>query len=60
VTLGMRGNGDVSLPDGDGIDLMQSIIAAERRIIAEETGSETGVPQVWTVYKEVQRYWDKG
>ena len=61
VTLGMRGNGDVSLPDGDGIELMQEIIANERRIIAETTGRDPAeTPQVWTLYKEVQRYWDKG
>ncbi|MGW0840218.1 glycosyl hydrolase 115 family protein [Streptomyces sp. NPDC002787] len=61
VTLGMRGNGDTSLPDGDGIELMQEIIATQRRIIEDVTGrpaSET--PQVWTLYKEVQRYWDRG
>ncbi|MEU1126604.1 glycosyl hydrolase 115 family protein [Streptomyces sp. NPDC005899] len=60
VTLGMRGNGDVSLPDGDGIELMGEIIATQRAIIAEELGSDTAVPQVWTLYKEVQRYWDRG
>jgi hypothetical protein len=61
VTLGMRGNGDVGLPDGDGIDLMQSIIATERQILADATGKDlTTIPQVWTLYKEVQRYWDKG
>ena len=61
ATLGMRGNGDVSLPDGDGIDLMQNIISTERRIIGQETGRDvTTIPQVWTLYKEVQRYWDKG
>jgi hypothetical protein len=61
VTLGMRGNGDVSLPDGDGIELMESIIAAQRQILAEETGRDvTTIPQVWTLYKEVQRYWDRG
>ncbi|HEY0537298.1 MAG TPA: glycosyl hydrolase 115 family protein [Actinoallomurus sp.] len=61
VTLGMRGNGDVSLPDGDGIDLMKEIIAAQRDILAKETGKDvTSIPQVWTLYKEVQRYWDKG
>jgi hypothetical protein len=58
VTLGMRGNGDVGLPDGDGIELMQEIIATERRILADHGMSD--VPQVWTLYKEVQRYWDKG
>lgn len=61
VTLGMRGNGDVSLPDGDGIELMREIIATEREILARETGRDcTTVPQVWTLYKEVQRYWAKG
>ena len=37
VTLGMRGNGDVSLPDGDGIDLMSEIIDTQREILAEDT-----------------------
>jgi hypothetical protein len=61
VTLGMRGNGDVSLPDGDGIELMQEIISAQRKILADVTGKDvTTIPQVWTLYKEVQRYWDKG
>lgn len=58
ITLGMRGNGDVSLPDGDGIDLMSSIIDSQREIL-----KETGLidrPQVQTLYKEVQRYWDQG
>jgi hypothetical protein len=58
ITLGMRGNGDVSLPDGDGIDLMSSIIDSQRTIL-----QETGLidrPQVQTLYKEVQRYWDQG
>ncbi|GLW10999.1 hypothetical protein Misp01_61270 [Microtetraspora sp. NBRC 13810] len=61
VTLGMRGNGDVSLPDGDGIELMESILAAQREILAEESGEEVeSIPQVQTLYKEVQRYWDQG
>ncbi|WP_119730188.1 glycosyl hydrolase 115 family protein [Thermomonospora amylolytica] len=61
VTLGMRGNGDTSLPDGDAIDLMQNIISTQRTILGEVTGKDvTSVPQVWTLYKEVQRYWDRG
>ncbi|MFF2329845.1 MULTISPECIES: glycosyl hydrolase 115 family protein [unclassified Streptomyces] len=61
VTLGMRGNGDVSLPDGDGIELMTEIIATQRQILAEVTGRDvTTIPQVWTLYKEVQHYWDRG
>jgi Glycosyl hydrolase family 115/Gylcosyl hydrolase family 115 C-terminal domain len=61
VTLGMRGNGDTALPDGNGIDLMKSIIAAERQVLADVTGKDpTTIPQVWTMYKEVLRYWDEG
>jgi len=61
VTLGMRGNGDTALPDGNGIDLMKSIIAAERQILSDVTGKDlTTIPQVWTMYKEVLRYWDEG
>ncbi|MEV4017459.1 glycosyl hydrolase 115 family protein [Nonomuraea angiospora] len=61
VTLGMRGNGDVSLPDGDGIELMRSILASQREILARESGEELeSIPQVQTLYKEVQRYWDQG
>ncbi|MGA5700456.1 glycosyl hydrolase 115 family protein [Peterkaempfera bronchialis] len=61
VTLGMRGNGDTSLPDGDGIELMSEIIATQRTILTEVTGKDAAsIPQVWTLYKEVQRYWDRG
>ncbi|MBE1489963.1 glycosyl hydrolase 115 family protein [Plantactinospora soyae] len=61
VTLGMRGNGDVSLPDGDGIELMESIIASQRQILDEVSDRELpDIPQVFTLYKEVQRYWDRG
>jgi hypothetical protein len=58
ITLGMRGNGDVSLPDGDGIDLMSQIIDTQRGILREFGLQEA--PQVQTLYKEVQRYWDQG
>lgn len=63
VTLGMRGNGDTALPDGSGRELMEEIIAVQRRILTEELGAgtvATDVPQVFTLYKEVQRYWDQG
>ncbi|WP_306212877.1 glycosyl hydrolase 115 family protein [Actinoplanes sp. RD1] len=58
ITLGMRGNGDTSLPDGDGIELMRDIIDTQRAIL-RDTGL-IGRPQVQTLYKEVQRYWDEG
>ncbi|WP_239134212.1 glycosyl hydrolase 115 family protein [Rugosimonospora africana] len=61
VTIGMRGNGDTALPDGNGIELMEDIVATQRRILTEVTGRDpAATPQVWTLYKEVQRYWDQG
>ena len=60
VTLGMRGPGDLGLPDGDAIPLMEDIIATQRQILSEEVGDLKDIPQVFTLYKEVQRYWDRG
>ncbi len=61
VTVGMRGNGDTQLPDGDSIELMRTILAAEQEVLARVTGRDpASIPQVWTLYKEVMRYWDKG
>lgn len=61
VTVGMRGNGDTALPDGPGSDLMSSILSKQQEIIDRTTsGNVASVPQVWTLYKEVQRYWDEG
>ncbi|PSL51832.1 glycosyl hydrolase family 115 (putative glucuronidase) [Saccharothrix carnea] len=61
VTLGMRGEGDTSLPDGDGVELMRDIIASQRQILDRESGTPLAeIPQVFTLYKEVQRYWDRG
>jgi hypothetical protein len=61
VTIGMRGPGDVSLPAQDGIPLVNSFISAQRNIIAEVTGKDPSLtPQVWTLYKEVQDWWDAG
>jgi glycosyl hydrolase family 115 (putative glucuronidase) len=58
VTLGMRGNGDASLSDGDGIELMEAILAGQRGILGEF--GMASLPQVFMLYKEVQRYWDRG
>src|SRR6185312_12022011 len=61
VTIGMRGNGDKPMTQGTAINLLENIVADQRKIIAEVTGkpaSET--PQDWALYKEVQDYYDKG
>jgi hypothetical protein len=61
VTVGMRGDGDEAMAEGTAIPLLESVVAAQRNIIAEVTGkpaSET--PQIWALYKEVQDYYDHG
>ena len=61
VTVGMRGDGDEAMAEGTATDLLERVVADQRKIIADVTGrpaSET--PQVWALYKEVQDYYDKG
>ena len=61
VTIGMRGDGDEPMTQGTAINLLESIVADQRKIIEDVTGkpaSET--PQDWALYKEVQDYYDKG
>jgi hypothetical protein len=61
ITVGMRGNGDSGMEDAQGIELMQRIVSVQRRIIAEVTQKDPSlVPQVWSLYKEVQQYWEEG
>jgi len=61
VTVGMRGDGDEAMGEGTAIPLLQSVVADQRRIIAEVTGRPAqDTPQVWALYKEVQDYYDHG
>ncbi|AWW31376.1 glycosyl hydrolase [Echinicola strongylocentroti] len=61
VTVGMRGDGDEAMSEDAAVDLMQTIIADQRKIISEVTKRPAEeVPQVWAIYKEVQEYYDKG
>lgn len=60
-TLGMRGNGDEAMREGENITLLEQIIDKQRKIISEVTGrSAKETPQIWALYKEVQDYYDKG
>lgn len=60
VTVGMRGSGDIPNPSS-GIPLMEQIVADQRQIIGSASGKDVAtVPQVWTLYKEVQTYYDQG
>ena len=61
VTLGMRGDGDEPMTEGTATELLETIVADQRKIIAEVTGKPAEqTPQVWALYKEVQDYYDHG
>ncbi|KQY26493.1 glycosyl hydrolase [Caulobacter sp. Root487D2Y] len=61
VTVGMRGDGDEPMTQGTATQLLESIVADQRKIIGEVTGkAPENTPQVWALYKEVQDYYDAG
>jgi Glycosyl hydrolase family 115/Gylcosyl hydrolase family 115 C-terminal domain/Glycosyl hydrolase family 67 N-terminus len=61
VTLGMRGDGDLPMSDTANIQLLEQIVAEQRKIIANVYQRDAAtVPQDWALYKEVMEYYDKG
>jgi hypothetical protein len=65
VTVGMRGDGDVAMPDAGGLEankkLLEKIITDQRRILAEHMNPDvTKIPQLWALFTEVQQYYDAG
>lgn len=61
VTIAMRGKIDTPMSETANISLLESIVAAQRKLIAEHLNPDvTKVPQLWALYKEVQEYYDKG
>jgi hypothetical protein len=65
VTMGMRGDGDMAMPDAGGFDankkLLERIITDQRAILSRETGKNPAeVPQLWALFTEVQSYYDAG
>ena len=63
VTIGMRGDGDVAMGKGNDADNMKTlaeVIKGQRSIIKKVYGCEDGVPQLWAIFTEVQRYYDAG
>ncbi|KAI0369314.1 hypothetical protein BV20DRAFT_1113770 [Pilatotrama ljubarskyi] len=62
-TVGMRGNGDLPLQGaGNNIALLEKVVSDQRRILMNvyNTTDVTHIPQVWTLYKEVEGYYDQG
>lgn len=61
VTLGMRGVNDTPMSASANAELLEKIVADQRQILKEVVNPDlTKVPQVWTLYKEVQGYYDNG
>jgi len=65
VTVGMRGDGDVAMPDAGGLEankkLLEKIITDQRQILAEHMNPDvTKIPQLWALFTEVQQYYDAG
>jgi hypothetical protein len=65
VTVGMRGDGDLAMPDAGGLEankkLLERIIHDQRQILAEHMETDASkVPQLWALYTEVQKYYDAG
>lgn len=61
-TLGMRGQADEPMGETENIALLEKIVADQRQILSDTFGKDklTNVPQVWTLYKEVQGYYENG
>lgn len=62
VTIGMRGDGDVGLEGGDeaAVRTLGRVVDAERAILSDIYGRADSVPQLWAIFTEVQRYYDRG
>jgi len=64
-TMGMRGDGDLAMPDAGGLEankkLLEQIIADQRQILANHVNPNPArLPQIWALFTEVQRYYDAG
>ena len=64
ITIGMRGDGDVAMGKGDdeeNMKTLQNVVKGQREIIRNVYGkAPEEVPQLWAIFTEVQRYYDKG
>jgi len=65
LTIGLRGANDTPMIPGgtvaQSMELLEQIVAEQRKIIAEEVNPDPSqVPQLWSIYKEVQEYYNAG
>lgn len=61
ITIAMRGKIDTPMSETANISLLEEIVAAQRKIIADVYRTNAAaVPQLWALYKEVQEYYEKG
>jgi hypothetical protein len=64
ITVGMRGDGDVAMGNGDDLEnirTLRHVVDAQREIIKNVYGKDPAeVPQLWAIFTEVQRYYDAG
>ncbi|KAF8064309.1 hypothetical protein FPV67DRAFT_1672029 [Lyophyllum atratum] len=61
-TLGMRGFGDLPLSQDTNIKLLEQVVADQADILKTVYGADNvaSLPQIWTLYKEVEAYYDAG
>jgi hypothetical protein len=61
-TLGMRGQEDEPMSEGENIGLLEQVVADQRQILTETFKDKaiSEVPQVWALYKEVQGFYERG
>lgn len=61
-TLGMRGQQDTAMAEGQDIELLERIVDDQRDILADVFDDRPleDVPQVWALYKEVQDFYEAG
>ena len=66
VTIGMRGDGDVAMggknaTDEDNMRVLADVVKGQREILEKVHGKPASeIPQLWAIFTEVQRYYDKG
>lgn len=60
-TLGMRGQADTPMSEGENIGLLERIVRDQREILAKHIDKPINeIPQVWALYKEVQGFYERG